>query len=162
MVQQWRSTTHGVSRGLAVAVGLIVLALGSWTIFGGVPYQGAEEQNVRAVVGVVEQFMAAGAQGDASAGYQLVSVASPALSADGIATLFQTQRDLFDGYTTIGQNMYGVSLRTSWNGTRALLEGVASYNGRPDLPVRAELIKLNNQWRLTTVNVGAEATQPTP
>lgn len=162
MVQQWRSTTNGVSRGLVVAIGLVVLALGTWTILGGQPYQGAEEQNVRAVVGVVEQFMAAGAQGDASAGYQLVSVVSPALSADGIAMLFQTQRNLFDGYTAIEQNKYGVSLRTSWNGTRALLDGVASYNGQPDVPVRAELIKLNNQWRLTTINFGTEATPPTP
>lgn len=162
MVQQWRSTTNGVSRGLVVAIGLVVLALGTWTILGGQPYQGAEEQNVRAVVGVVEQFMAAGAQNDASAGYQLVSVASPALSADEIAMLFQTQRNLFDGYTAIEQNKYGVSLRTSWNGTRALLDGVASYNGQPDVPVRAELIKLNNQWRLTTINFGTEATPPTP
>lgn len=162
MVQQWRSTTNGVSRGLVVAIGLVVLALGTWTIVGGAPYQGAEEQNVRAVVGVVEQFMAAGAQDDPSVGYQLVSAVSPALSADGIAMLFQTKRDLFDGYTAIGQNPYGISLRTSWNGTRAMLNGVASYNGRSDVPVRAELIKFNNQWRLTTINFGAEATQPTP
>lgn len=159
MIQQWRGTTNGRIRGAVVAIGLVVLTLSAWTISGGVPYQGAEEQNVRAVVGVVEQFMAAGKQRDAAAGRQVVSALSPALSAAEITTLFETRRDLFDRYSAVGQEMYGVTLDTNWDGTRALLEGKVSYDGRPATPVRAELIKRNNQWRLTTIRFGP---QPAP
>ena len=75
-----------------------LLVLGAWNAFGGAPYQGAEEQNVRAALAVVGGFVEAGEARDQDAGQDLVAAFAddPHLTAGGVSDLV-AERDLFDG-----------------------------------------------------------------
>lgn len=131
---------------------VIVVALGAWMLFGGLPYQGSEQQNVELVVQAIDHLMQAGLKRDVSAAARHVaSQPSPELMPNALVTLFATRRDLFDGYRGIDQNRYGVTLVTGWRGTRASLSGNISYSDRENQPFQAELVKGNNQWRLVSI-----------
>lgn len=138
----------------SLIVGVIGLAV--WTMFGGTPYQWDEQGNVEAIVAVVEHVMEAGVQRDVPAAQQLVARSSATLTPNALAALFQTQRDLFDGYQSITQERYGVGLSIGWRGTHATIGGNISYEGRTNVPFKAQLVKRNNQWRLITITFGED------
>ncbi len=144
-------------RWVAAAAGALVLTAGvAWNAFGGLPYQLDEEQNVRDAVEVFGDFMAAGELEDASAAEDLVARSSDDadLTGDGISSLFETRPELFDGYAAVSRETFGIGLKTTPLGTRAHVGGEVSYDGRANRPFEAELVKRNNDWRLTEVAFG--------
>ena len=141
-------------RWLALPVALVVVGAAGWNAFGGLPYQLDEQQNVQDAVAVVDRFMAAGESGDASAAEALVADSSddPQLRPDGISSLFEASRELFDGYAAVDREPYGIGFRTTPLGTRARLGGDVSFDGRSATPFEAELVKRNNAWQLTALS----------
>jgi hypothetical protein len=133
---------------------LVLVAMAGWALFGGVPYQLAEQQNVEEIVATVDHFMRAGANNDVLASEQHIATSEPssALSSKRIAALFQTRRDLFDGYARINQERYGTALETGWWGTRGRIGGAVTYQDGTRRPFQAELVKRNNQWKLVAIS----------
>jgi len=101
----------------------------------------------------VDQFLQAGARKDASAGFLLFSptVRDQQVTQDGIAKLFTAHEEYFANYTKVKQDSFNVMSGTT--GVTASLEGIISYNGRPDRKFAATLVKENDQWKLIGIRL---------
>lgn len=110
-------------------------------------FQGLEKEN-QATLALIEQFMQAGEQNDPQAGYALFAPGYN-VTLDNISTLYQTRRDLFDGYQAVHGGDYRIT--TTSSGTYANIGGTVSYSKHANAPFTATLVKVNGHWALTSM-----------
>jgi hypothetical protein len=102
----------------------------------------------KATLALLEQFMEAGEQNNPQAGYALFS-AGAGVTLNNISTLYQTRRDLFDGYEAVHGGNYRIN---TFNGTTsASIAGRISYKKRADAPFTASLVRVNGHWELVSM-----------
>lgn len=149
------STVRGSSaRRLGVVLAVVASAIVCWTVLGGLPYQADPEGNVRASLAAVDRFMVAGEAG-ATAQAQAEVASWPTgsdLDRAGVEDLVESRGQLFDGYVAVDRATYGISLRTTWRGTDARIDGTVSYDDGTLRPYQAVLVKRNNAWKLTSLS----------
>lgn len=122
-------------------------------VVGGVSLFQNSQSTATDAIKVVDQFLQAGARKDVSAGFMLFSptVRDQQVTQDGIAKLFTAHAEYFANYTIVTQDSFNITSGT--NGVTASLEGLISYNGRPDRKFTATLIKENDGWKLIGIRL---------
>ena len=122
-------------------VGIIILVVGIVGLVGGA---------TSGLRPVIEDFMEAGAAGDVEAAYACWSTG--ATTEQRIRELVENNRDLFEGYK--GLSISNSSVRSTAGITRADVGGAISYTDGRRLPFDARLVKENDVWKLTGIQIG--------
>ena len=134
VIKRWRDTKKAF---IIVLVGSVILAVGIVPAFSGLKP-------------VVTEFMEAGAAGDVEAAYALWSTG--AATEQQIGDFIENNRDMFEGYK--GVSMPNRSIQSTGGLTRADVGGTISYTDGRRLPFTARLVKENDVWKLTGMNIG--------
>jgi hypothetical protein len=100
---------------------------------------------------IIDQFVAAGAQNDPATGRALFAQQAQAgeISLERIATLFNDQREYFDGYQS-GETT-SINITNGTQGTIARTQGTLTYSARTPVSFQATLVKEADQWRLLSI-----------
>ncbi len=139
-------------RNILIGVGVLILLCG---IGGFVAFQFGKGE-IEAIQKTVESFMVAGRNNDSAAAASYIAQSAKnagVVSDEDIDNLITTQRALFDGYQSIDtSSSINVSSDTT-NGTTAKISGTVTYASAPNGTYQAELIKENDVWKLTFINI---------
>ena len=138
VITRWSDTKKPFIIGL---VGVIVLVIGIVALVGGAT------SGLKSVIG---EFMEAGAAGDVEAAYAYWSTG--AATEQQIRELVENNRGLFEGYK--GLSISNSSVRSTAGITRADVGGAISYTDGRRLPFDARLVKENDVWKLTGIQIG--------
>jgi len=102
------------------------------------------------VTPVLAKFMEAGAAKNVEAAYACWS--PQAATKERIGELIETEHRLFEGYK--GLNLSSWSVQSSAGITRADVSGSVSYTDGRRLPLKASLVKENDVWKITRIQIG--------
>jgi hypothetical protein len=138
-------------RNILIGVGVLILLCG----IGGFFLFQAGKTEINAIQKTLDSFMVAGKNNDPTGASSFIAQAAKdqgIVSDEDIANLV-TQRALFDDYQSIdSSSSINVSTSTS-TGTTARVTGNVKYASAPNGTYEAELIKENDQWKLTFINI---------
>ncbi len=138
-------------RNILIGVALLVVVCGA----GGFYIFQLGKGELDAIQKTIDSFMVAGRNDDAAtaASYIAQSSKDAELVSDADIASLVARRDLFDGYQSIGTGTsFSVNSSTS-NGTTAKVSGNVTYASAPNGTYDAELIKENDVWKLTFINI---------
>ncbi len=139
-------------RNILIGVGVLILLCG----IGGFFLFQTGKNELEGIQKTIDSFMVAGRNNDSAAASSHVAQSAKnagVVSDEDIDNLITTQRTLFDDYQSIDTSS-GISLNTSTStGTNAKVSGTVTYASAPNGTYEAELIKENDVWKLTFINI---------
>ena len=125
---------------LLYLVGVVVLIVG---------LAGSCTQIMGDVEPVIERFMEAGAANNTEAAYACTQAISEEELADYIESNYD---DVFAGYERL--NISGFQAQSSAGITLCDVSGAVIYTDGGRLPFEASLVKVNDAWKITHINIG--------
>lgn len=99
---------------------------------------------------ILAEFMEAGQAKNVEAAHACWS--PRAVTEERISELIETEYHLFEGYK--GLNLSSRSVQSSAGITRADVSGSVSYTDGRKLPLQASLVKENDAWKITRIQIG--------
>ena len=131
--------------GLGVVLALALLL--TCAVTAGISTFRAVTAGQQALQTILQRFMVAGQQQDATTGYSLFAP-SAGVSQAQIAELFHTQQTIFANYQSVQLSQWRIN---SSNGdTNATVEGSVTSKGQGTPRFRAQLYNYQGQWRFVT------------
>jgi hypothetical protein len=107
---------------------------------------------------VITEFMEAGAAKNVEAAYACCSPNS--LTKERIAELIKSSYDVFAGYERLTIRSWGTESSVSITGghfAKGYASGAIIYAGGKRLPFTAQLVKDNDVWKITSIQIGSTA-----
>jgi len=138
-------------RNILIGVGALVLLCG----IGGYFLFQFGKGEAEATQKTVDSFMVAGRNNDAAtaSSYVAQSAKDQGIVTDAQIETLLTERVLFDDYQSVDfPTSFNVKTATG-TGTTASISGNVKYASGPNGTYEAELIKENDQWKLTFINI---------
>jgi len=119
--------------------------------FGGITAFQRSQQEASMALETVKEFVKAGSQNDAAAGFALFDpiATNQTVTQERVAQLFAEERDVFQGSPELAQDSFTIYRGT--NGTTATLQGTLTYLEQPAKRFMAQLRQTDGRWRLTSI-----------